>query len=184
MQAVPLIGAAFSTPLVAASTALSLGSAVVGAVGARQEAQYRAAVASRQAILDQQNAQLVREAGKQDAMQQDLEAAAIMAEELATMGSRGFRTTSPSYIRRRDSQRALARRDRLRLIQDSENQARSAENRASSSRAEAAQARRAGSFALIEGGLNIGSSLIGGARLAGELAARRTTNYARTVGNG
>lgn len=186
MQAVAVVGAALATPAV--STALALGSTAVGAMGAvsemnaqRAELSYRGAIATRQAQLEEQNAAMVRQAGAVAAQDQDFEAAAIMADELATMSGRGFLVNSASYARRRDQQAALARRDRLRTVVDARNQAASASNRATTARLEADQARAAGRNARTSGILNIGSSLISGASLTGETFARRISNNARTV---
>jgi hypothetical protein len=138
-------------------------------------------LASRQAKLEEQNAALVKQSGQQQAMDQDFAAADIMAEELATMAGRGFNVNSTSYQRRRNNQSVLARRDRLRTINDANNQAASSRNRAQTARLEGAQARQAGRNARTETVLNIGSSLISGASLAGDLAARRLQNQSRTV---
>lgn len=186
MQAIALVGPALTA--VGSSTALAVASTAIGVAGAVAESRanaaelsYRGAIATRQAQLEEQNAAMVRQAGAVTAQDQDFEAAAIMADELATMSSRGFVVNSPSYARRRNQQAALARRDRLRTVIDANNQAASASNRAATARAEGAQARAGQRNNRISGILNIGSSLISGANLAGELAARRISNNARTV---
>lgn len=186
MQAIAVVGPALasagtSTALAVASTAVGVGGAIMEARAQRAELAYRGAIATRQAVLEEQNAAMVRQAGAVAAQDVDFENAAIMAEELATMSSRGFLTSSPSYVRRRNQQAALARRDRLRTVVDANNQAASASNRAAAARAEASQSRAGARNAGRAGILNIGSSLISGANLAGELAARRLSNEARTV---
>lgn len=186
MQALAMIGPAMTA--FGSSTALAVASTGLGVVGslaemgaARAEAGYRAALLTRQAVLDTRNAEMVQKSGQIQAQDQDFEAASIMADEIATMAGRGFNINSPSYIRRRDQTAALARRDRLRLVTDANNQAASSRNRAATSRLEASQARSAGRNATVSGVLNIGSSLISGARLSSELAARRVQNQSRTI---
>ena len=185
MTALAPIGAALgavggSAPLVGAATAIGAAGAVVNTISTIQAGRTQAAILQRQAQLDRENAERVRQAAAVQAQDQDLEAAAIIGNEIATAGASGFELSSGSLRRRERSLRVLATRDRLRTIHDGEIQAQGLEEGAdiTSIRASAA---RPSFLTVATGGLEIGESLISGANLASSLNARRVQRTARSV---
>lgn len=172
------VGASAAT---AATVGSSIFTAVIGGIGAISQANYQAAVASRAAKIQEQNAQRIVAAGQADAQQQDMEAAAAVADDIARNAASGFAVSSPSFIRRRERQRVLIEQDRSRIIEDSRVQAMSAREQAAASMSEAAQAKKSALFSMLDMGLNVTDSLIGGATLASSLTQKKLNSDARKI---
>ena len=166
----------------AASAGAGILSAAVGGISAISAANYQAAVAKRAALVKEENARRIVEAGQKQAKDQDLAAAAAVADDIAAQASSGFSLSSPSFVRRRKSQTRLIEQDRTRIIEDANLQAQGELNDAATYRSEASQAKSSALFSFLEAGLNIGDSIIGGANLVSNVRQRRITNNSRYVG--
>lgn len=145
-------------------TAVSTAASGVAMIGAMQESSYQAAVAARNAKLDEENAikamQASQETGQDYGLAAGQELAAIMAERAASgtsfnMGSNALNLASA---------RRLARRDQERIRTEGINETEGFLQRAADSRATASQARRSRTFALLGGTLSMGDSFISGSR--------------------
>lgn len=176
------IGAAVgASAITAPSVGLGLVSTGFQAISAISANNYNAAVMTRAAKIQEENSNRILEAGRKEAEMQDYAAATAMADDLAASAASGFAVSSPSFVRRRQRLTDLANQDRRNIIDDSVIQARSEREGAAASLSEAAQFKRSNLFAVLTAGLGVGDTLIGGANLTREIAARRTTNNARYV---
>lgn len=176
------IGTAVGASAVAAPSVgaglLSVGLQTVSSISANN---YNAAVATRAAMIRDQNANRLLEAGRKEAQMQDEQAAAAIADDIALSAASGFSVNSPSFVRRRQRTTELAGRDRANIVEDSILAAKSEREGAASLRSEASQYKRSNLFTLLSGAIGVGDTLIGGANLTSSVAARRTTNNARYV---
>lgn len=175
---------AFMAPLVTSLTTsltgvgiTSSGLGAVGtgitALGTLQQLSFQQKVAQNQAILSQQQADDARERGQIEQQEQDFDAAMQMGAETARLAASGFDVTAGSLGRRRSYQKLLARRDSLRIRNDSEREAVGFENQAQNARTEAKGFGLQQVFSLFEGATNFGSSLIGEATLVNRRKAAR-----------
>lgn len=144
-------------------------------------ARYQSQQMARMAKIEEENAARTRDAGRKDAAMQDEAAAAQIADDIARTGASGFATSSGSFVRRRGRLRELAARDRFRIVDDAELQAKSSMERAASYRAEGANARAGNLFSVLSAGIGIQKSLISGNNLVAEAAARRVNNSASFI---
>lgn len=156
--------------LPALSLAGSVISAGVGAIGAMQQgraqaaaANYQAAVARNNAIIQQQNAAQAAATGRAQAQQQDLANAQRLGAIAAAQGASGIDIGSGSYQDVTRSQQQLGRLGTQNVMQRALEQARGYNIEAASQTAQAqldqmqaAQAQRAGM-------IGAGTSLLGGA---------------------
>jgi len=177
------VGAPAATAGAAAgATAISLAGTAISTVAAISASRYQAAVLRRNAAIELMNAQRIRDAGRVQAQDADFEAAAEMGQLIAQQAASGFAVSSQSYIRRRQKNRIRASVNRLRIVDDAEMQARSAEERARGYRAEARAKGAEAFFSLLSGGVGFGQDLIGGANLASNILTRRIGRNAANVG--
>lgn len=155
-------------------TAVSTAAAGVQMVGSMQESSYQAAVAARNAKLDEQNAikamQASQEEGQDYGLAAGQELAAIMAERAASGTALGVGSNALNI----NSARRLARRDQERIRTEGINETEGFLQRAADSRSTATQARRSRTFAALGGTLNMGSSFISGAQSVSRARAERT----------
>lgn len=176
------VGTAFgATTATAATVGSGIISAVVGGISSMSQARYQAAVATRAAQVQEQNAQRIIAAGQADAQQQDMEAAAAVADDIARSASSGFAVSSPSFVRRRERSRILIEQDRSRIIEDSRLKATNAREQAAASLNEAAAAKKSALFSMLGMGLGVADSMIGGATLASSLTQKRLNSDARKI---
>lgn len=167
-QAIPAIVAGAST----ASTAISVASAVAGTVAAVSEARYRSQVATNNATIAEANRVRTMEETGINAQEQDMAARADIGAMLAQQGASGLSMGIGSMALRRKSAGELAAKDRSRVVYTGQTEANQFEQQAQDFREESRMAKREGKFAVLEGGLNIGSSLIGGAEKVNSKKAR------------
>lgn len=153
-------------------TIVSTVGSVVGMVGQMQAASYQAAVAGRNAQIMEENARREVDRGQVEAQDYAEEARAQLGSLIAAQASSGLDLGTGSGAQRRRGLTNLARRDQYRIRHDSELSATRMRQQASDLRVEASSARRAGRFAMLGGLLNVGSTLIGGARTTRRLRAR------------
>lgn len=130
--------AATASTLSTVGTVLSASSAALGVVSS-----YTSAKATKQGLEDQAaqeeaNAASVREAGNIKAQDADFDALVQIGEAESSMAGSGFFLGSKTSMRQRRLNRLSARRNSLRIIDDSERQAVAADQRAASARSSAA----------------------------------------------
>jgi len=157
----------------AATAGLSTGVALIGTavsgVAAASASRYNAAILERQAILEQENADLAIQRGRVAAQDADREAAAVMGQVIASQGASGFRVNSGgSFAARRLAIQRTARTNRTRIVQDAEIQAKSARERVKTARMKASAERRKASFGFLSTVLGFSTDLVSGANLAKE----------------
>jgi len=165
----------------AASAGLGIVSSLVTGIAGISAANYQAAVASRAAMIHDQNAERIMLAGRKDAKMQDEAAAAQIADEIASQAASGFELSSPSFVRRRNKMSVLATQDRQNIVEDANLQAASEREAGATARSEASQARSSALFRFIGMGLNIADSAIGGANLSSSVSSRRVKSSAYDV---
>lgn len=162
MMALPALSAIFSGTA-ATSTYLSLGSAILGGVTSFAQASAQASIAETNAAIMENNAvEAIKTAGVR-AQDQDQEALSVMGQLSANQGASGLSSGSGSHALARKSAAELARRDRARITEAGQVEARNFRTQAQSFRKQAAGERSAGIYGLISAGLDVGTSLISSA---------------------
>lgn len=145
-------------------TAVSTASAGVAALGAMQESSYQAAVAARNAKLDEENAvkamQASQETGQDYGIAAGQELAAMMAERAASGTTLGEGSNALNI----NAARRMAKRDQERIRTEGINETESFLQRAAGSRASAAQAKRSRTFAALGGAMSMGSNYVAGSQ--------------------
>lgn len=145
------------------SSLLAVGGTIFSTLSQYQAGKYQQAVLNQQAATAEENAKRERFAGQVEQQDRDFEALAVIGQERAFQGARGFSLSSGSVDRRLRLSSIMARRDSLRIRNEAEVRATNYQADAAGARAEAAQAGRSAKFGLIEGAFGVGSDLISGA---------------------
>ena len=154
------------------STALSVGSAVVGTIGAVQQSNYQSQVATNNAAIAEDNAQRSIFESQVDAQEQDFGASAELGQLLAQQSGSGLSLGSGSFAARRAGQEQLAAKDRGFIRNQGEVQATRFRQQGADFTAESAMAKAAGRNALISGAFDIGTSMVSGAARVNAAKAR------------
>lgn len=165
-------GAGTGTALTTASTLLGGASAVLGTISSINQANYQRKVAENNAAIEERNARLAAQNAATTGRDQDIRAAAEMAQLIAQQSASGFSLGSGSYALARKSQAELAARDRLRIAQQGTDAVADAQQRAADFRSTANAARSSARNAMLAGALNIGSTFLGGATAINQQRAR------------
>lgn len=160
------------TSLGGLSTALSVGSAVVGTIGAINQANFQSQVANNNAAIAEDNARRAVFESQVEAQETDFAARDELGQLLAQQGASGLSLGSGSFALRRKGQEELAAKDRGFIRNQGEVQATRFRQQANDQRAEAAQAKAAGRNALISGAFEVGTSLVSGATRVNARKAR------------
>lgn len=168
MQAIPAALAATGIT----STTLAVASAGMTAIAGVQAAGYKAQVARNNAQIAVNNAERVVQEAAIDAQETDLAARQELGALLAAQGASGLNMSVGSMGLRRKSKEELAAKDRANITYNAATQAGQYRQQASDFREEARTANREKMFAVVEGGLSIGRSLISGASKVNEKKAR------------
>lgn len=146
------------------STALSLGSTVLGGIASIKAGQFQSAVLRRQSASEKLNAERVVYSGQINQQEQDAAANAQMGQETAQQAASGFSLNSSSFAQRANLLRVLTRRDSLRIRNDADIQAQGLNANAATLAANAQQA-KPGFMDYLQIGLGVGSDLITGATM-------------------
>lgn len=157
----PVSMAVFSLASTVVGGAVSAMGAMQQAQAAQQAANYRAQVARNNAVMAQQNAVYERQAGAEDAYQQDLKNKAIMGQATAELGASGFDVNSGTPLNIQSDQRRLARVDTLRTRENREFRARQFDQSRLNEDASAGLYTMQASQAKQAGMWNVASSLLG-----------------------
>lgn len=156
------IGAALGSGASAIGTALSAVGSIVGTISAISQAQYQAAVAKNNSIIAKNNAMLASEQSQSQQQQADQKARALMGEQEAIQAASGL--TGRSQQLTRNSARRISRIDAMNIREagahDIQNFLQQSENYS----AEAANATKSIGATLLSGFLDVGQTLIGGAK--------------------
>lgn len=171
----PILGTLASGAALGATgltTALSIGSTVIGGIGQMQAGNYQSAILQRQAEAERRNAERVSFTGQLNQQEQDAAATAQMGAETAAMSASGFTLNSASFSRRAALTKILSRRDALRIRNDADVQAQNLTANASTLEANAAAA-KPGLMDWIGLGLNVGSDLLTGASMVNRNKAQQ-----------
>lgn len=152
----------FLTPILMSqiSTVMSVVGSAVSAMSAMQQASYQAAVAQRNQQLMEQNARAEIENTQREQADWGVSAQGQLGQLAAELAASGVRGGSAAM--RQSGAGLLARRDSERIGEEGRVRADANYQAAADQGAQAAQARRAGGFALFSGGLNMLSSYISG----------------------
>lgn len=156
--------------LAGASLAGSVGSGILGAFGANAKAEgeaasynYKAQVASNNAVLAKQNADQAIAAGGVAAQTNDLKTKNLVSTQLVTQAANGLDVNSGSNVNLRESAESLGHLDTLTILNNALKNSRSAKIQAMNFEAEAGLNKASAENAETAGTLNIMTSLLGGA---------------------
>jgi hypothetical protein len=155
------------------STGIKIASAVAGLASSVQMSKYQSRVAENNATIAENNALDASQQAQEEAEQRGRFAQVEMGELLANQAASGLNLGSGSYALSRKSQAQLAARDTSLIIQQGADRAENFRQQGADFRSEADQADRAGRFAFLEAGINIGSSAISGAAKVSKIRSRR-----------
>lgn len=159
----PLAAGISASTLATASAAVSIGTSVLSAVSARNQASFEGELAQRnQKIAEENRLQTIRETGEA-ARDKDREASQELGALIASQAASGL--SGGSHALQRKSLRQLAARDRERIVAEGTSQAERFRQQAQGFAGDAAAASAAKSNALTTGLLDVGSSAISGASL-------------------
>lgn len=164
----PISMAAVSLATTVVGGAVSAFGAMQGAQAQAQAANYRAQVARNNAVMAQQNATYERQAGSEDAVQQDLKNKAIMGQATAELGASGFDINTGTPLTIQSDQRRLARVDTLRTRENREFRARQFDQSGLNENASAGLFGMQASQAKSAGMWNVASSLLSTATSFGD----------------
>ena len=155
-------------------TAASAIGGVVSTISQMQAASYQAAVAERNAQLMDQNARTEIQRAQSETVDEAEAARAQIGQLVAAQSASGIsmQTGSP-LIRRRGAER-LAQRDAVRIRSDANVQAENMMRQGADYRAEASMARSRRGATMLSGVLDVGSSIVGGARQIRGMRAQRS----------
>lgn len=182
MFAAPLLGALAPGVAAAGSAATSLTSllpfvtAGVSFLGVMQEAsamKYQAAVAARNAAIQEENAVKAAEASALEAQDQDITARLQIGDMIAGLSASGIDASSGSALLRRKSARELATRDRQRLADQGFREVEEFRNRAADFSSQASAARKKASILPITGLISGATGFLQGASMTNRLKTAR-----------
>lgn len=148
----------------ALSTAASVASAGIGALGALSAARYQAKLAEYNATVAEDNAKRAEERGAIEAQDNDMATLGMLGEQEAAQTSSGISLRSKSAVAVRRAARQLGRRDSLNIVQGSKIEGYNYRVEAAGQRANAQMARSAGATNALGSFLSLGGSLIGNAK--------------------
>lgn len=118
------------------SSAVSLGTGVLGTISAYQTAQANKAAAANAAAVEDENRKRAIATGGVSAQDKDFENLYALSQQEVQQAGSGLKLSSASSVRARRLNRVLARRDTLRIVDDANTQGASAGNRAEAARAQ------------------------------------------------
>ena len=145
-------------------TVVSAVGGVVGTMAQMQAASYQAAVAERNAQIMEQNARREVDRAQVETQDQSELAREQIGQVIAAQSASGISLQSGSPLVRRRGLQRLAERDAVRIRSDANVQAERFQQQSADYQGQAGMARSRGRMSLFSGVLNVGSTLIGGAR--------------------
>jgi hypothetical protein len=156
--------------LAAASLAASIGGGIAGAFGAAKKAdaetasyEYKAQVARNNAIIAERNAAAATEAGGVAGQVNDLKTKNLIGTQLVTQAASGLDVNQGSAVEVRQSAADLGHLDTMTIINNAAKQAAGFRAQGANFTAEAALDTSAADYAQDAKGINIATSLLGGA---------------------
>lgn len=156
--------------LAIASIAGSIGSGLMGAMGASKKAdaesaayEYKAQVAQNNSIIAQRNAEQANAAGRIAAQTNDLKTKNLVSTQLVAQASSGLDVGSGSAVNVRQSAADLGHLDTLTILNNAAKNAAGFKAQGMNFQAEGQLNKQAGAFAQEAGDINIMTSLLGGA---------------------
>ena len=153
-----------ATPLMAVGAAVSAVGTVVSTISQMQAASYQAAVAERNAKIMDQNARTEIQRAQAETVDEGEIARQQIGQLVAAQSASGISLNTGSPLTRRRGAERLAQRDAHRIRSDANVQAERMQQQAMDHRAEASMARSRRGASMLSGALNVGSTIIGGAR--------------------
>lgn len=136
---------------------------IVNAIGQAEAAEAQAEVARMNAEIQRRNAALRAEQGREQAYFQDRKNRAAMGQQLAEMSASGVKTSSPSFLRARDSMAKVAEEEAYHITRSADIESWNYKAQASVYEAQAKAYEAQASNALFGGFMGAFSTLIGSA---------------------
>lgn len=153
-----------ASPLMAVGAAVSAIGGVVSTISQMQAASYQAAVAERNAKIMEDNARREVDRAQAETVDESEAARQQIGQLVAAQSASGVSMMSGSPLTRRRGAQRLAERDAQRIRSDANVQAERMQQQATDHRAEASMARSRRGASMLSGALDVGSTIIGGAR--------------------
>ena len=157
-----------------ASTGLAVAGSIAGAASEREAAQQSADIAAKNRVIAEENAQRALLVSQEEQLDVDMETAQLLGEQEAIQAGSGIRLDSSSFIQTRKAARELGRIDALNVREAGNIRAAAYRNEGDAYAAEQVASMRAKGNATLNGFLNVGSSLVGGASKLISAAPTRT----------
>lgn len=168
-------GSALSSATAAGiGTALSVGSAVVGTIGAVGAANYQAQVAKNNAVIATKNAAAASDQAQTQQVQNDEQTAALVGQQEALQGGSGL--SGASQLRTKLTANKLGAQDSLNIRTAGDSNIQQYAQQAENFRADASADKADAAGSLIGGILGVGSSLVGGAKSTAKSNRFATSN--------
>jgi len=139
---------------------VALASTVVSTIGTMQASSYQAAVAARNAQLAEENAQAAIEASQQEQQDWGDEARSQLGTLVAGLSASGASLQGGTVVQRKTGAQRLLSRDAQRIREEGDTTAARYRQQGADFRAESAQAKRRGRFALFSGALEAGGTYL------------------------
>lgn len=156
------IAPAMMVPLMIAGTGLQVAGSVIGMMNNMQAAGDAKALALRNKLIAEDNAQRSLVIAQEEQFDVDMETAATLGEQEAIQAGSGLAMGSKSFVQTRSAARMLGRIDALNVREAGEIRAQAYRNESDTFAAEALAAQRAKNNALIGGLLGTASAITGG----------------------
>lgn len=161
-----------ATLLLVASTVVSAGGAIAGGIAQANAANYQAHVAdiNKQIALENANRAILR--SQEEARQQDEQTRALLGAQEAEQSASGLKLGGRSFALTRKAAAELGRQDTLNVRQAGELESYKFKTDVVNAQASSDLYHMQASNALLQGFLDAGSSIIGGARSSGLFTTR------------
>lgn len=158
---------------------VSASGTLISGFAAKQAGNFQAKVAAMNANIANQNAERAIFTGQVEQQQQDLEAAALLDEQLSAQSGSGLSVGSRSSANTRKSTQILSRKDAETIRRNAEIEAYNFRTDAANFNAKGKLAKMEGKAALISSIFDAGSSLIGSAKSTGKTFRRPAGGFGR-----
>lgn len=142
-------------------TAMAVLGSATSAISSYQQSRASAKVAERNAVMEAEAANTAQKATRQEALAHYRRVAQIKGQQQAAMAANGIDTNFGTSGDIKDDTTVLAQEDAGRIYDQGASAVKSYDINAANYRAQASASRKAGTGALIKGGFDIGSSILG-----------------------
>lgn len=159
--------------LVIAATAVTAAGQGVSALQAASASRYEAKIAERNAGLERESARNAADNGVIEAQRQYRKIAGLQGQQQAAMAANGVDLGFGSALQVQRDTAAMGAEDISSIYDQTGQQVRGFDIRASNYRAQAISSRTAASNALVRGAFDVGSTILGGANQYSKLKAGR-----------